>query len=248
MPELFPTIPREFELCCETLAACAAAAAGGAHRIELCTALDVGGVTPPATLLRAALEAAQGVPVHVLLRPRAGGFHYTAPEFTLLVAQAEDGLAHGAAGIVTGVLHSDRTLDLERMRRVLDTAQGLPVTLHRAFDLTPDPARTLQQAIDLGCARILTSGAAPDVLTGRETLRALASQATGRIRIAAGGGVRLSNAASLLEIPSLDLHASLRTFSAPPASPLEQEFGRDYQVSMQDVRAITAIMHNASAR
>ena len=243
-----PEWPREFELCCETLQACEAAAAGGADRIELCTALDVGGVTPPLSVLRAALELTT-LPIHVLIRPRGGGFQYTAAEFSLLLQQVEDAVHHGASGVVTGVLDEDMRVDLERMRDVMHAANGKPITFHRAFDLTPDLPVALEEIIGLGCARVLTSGGAADVISGLAMLQKLTAQAAGRIRVAAGGGVRVANAALLLETPELDLHASLRTFDGTePSHPLEGEFGSGYVVRMKDVRAITDLVHNGDAR
>ncbi len=246
MPLRTPFV-REFELCCESLQACEAAAAGGADRVELCTGLDVGGVTPPLSLLRAA-QGLSLLPVHVLVRPRAGGFHYSAREFSLLIAQMEEFLSEGAAGIVTGTLDAEGCIDLTRMQEVMRVAGTAPVTFHRAFDLTQDLSVSLEQIIDLGCVRVLTSGGAVEVVSGLSALRRLAAQAAGRIRIAAGGGVRLANAASLLEVPGLDLHASLRTFNAAEAAhPLERAFGANYTVRMRDVRAITELVHSAHA-
>jgi copper homeostasis protein len=238
---------REFELCCETLQACEAAAAGGADRIELCTALDMGGVTPPLSLMRAALEVAT-LPVHVLVRPRGGRFVYTEREFALLLAQADEALAEGAAGIVTGMLTQDDAVDVSRMREVRRLAAAAPVTFHRAIDVSADLATALEAIIDLGCDRVLTSGGAADVITGLAVLQRLTRQAEGRIRVAAGGGVRVKNAASLVHVPGLDLHASLRTFhSLEGLHPLQREFGVEYEVKVTDVRAITELVHTADA-
>ncbi|SEG16236.1 copper homeostasis protein [Bryocella elongata] len=244
--------PREFELCGESLQACIAASEGGADRIELCTALGVGGVTPPTSLLRAALELTT-LPVHVLIRPRNGEFRYSPAEFSLLLTQVEDALGHGAAGVVTGVLDVEGRIDLDRIRKVMVAANGRPVTFHRAFDLTPDLSQSLEQVIDLGCARVLTSGGAADVMAGLQALRGLTSQAAGRIRIAAGGGVRLENAASLLAVHGLDLHGSLRTIEPPEGHmgavhPLTTQFGQAYRVLAENVCAMTELVHSADPR
>jgi copper homeostasis protein len=201
---------REFELCAETLEACEAAEIGGAGRIELCAALNEGGVSPSRGFLRAAL-ARVTLPVHVLVRPRTGNFVYTRDEFKAMCDDIGDAVGLGAAGIVIGLLTPERDVDAERVAQLSELAAGRPVTFHRAVDHSRDLAQSLETLIGLGCSRVLTSGGAPAVMEGRASLVRLCRQAAGRIRIAAGGGVTLKNAPSLLAIPGLDLHGSLRS-------------------------------------
>ena len=234
---------REFELCAETLQACEAAAAGGADRIELCAALGEGGVTPSRGLIRAVV-AAIALPVHVLVRPRAGGFVYSDAEFAVMCADVEDALSLGAAGVVVGMLTASLAVDVARTREVVRLAHGEPVTFHRAFDMTADLGESLRLLMDAGVARVLTSGGEPNVDAGFASLERLAVFADGRVRIAAGGGVTLQNAARLAAVPGLDLHASLRPkVAAADGDPLWRE-GIEPEVSTDVVRAMAAIVHD----
>jgi copper homeostasis protein len=182
-----------FELCAETLDACLAAKPGGASRIELCSHLEVGGLTPDPSLVAQVVQQS-GLPVHVMLRPRGGNFFYSEAEFDEMCAELEDLRPLGITGVVIGILHEDRTVDIERTRQLVRLASPLGVTFHRAFDETPDIFAALEAVIDTGCDRILTSGGAPDVLAGAAVLGQLVAQAKGRIAIAVGGGLRLENA------------------------------------------------------
>ena len=235
--------PREFELCVETLQACAAAAEGGADRIELCAALGEGGVTPSHGLIRVALTFA--LPVHLLVRPRGGDFIYSDDEFRAMCTDVEDAVNLGVAGIVTGMLTTDGEVDRERTATLVRLAAGRPVTFHRAFDHTRDLRASLETLIGLGCSRVLTSGGKPTVMEGRETLASLIQQAAGRIRIAAGGGVTLANAADLLRIDGLDLHASLRGHApaAPAGDPLWSASAARQPIAADAVRSMSRLVH-----
>ncbi len=206
-----PFIPFIFELCAETHHAAGAARAGGAHRIELCTDLAVGGLTPPPSLVEAAV-ASSGLPVHVLLRPTAATFCYS-PEVFAAIAQAMgEARRAGAAGFVLGLLGDDRRVDREHTRALVELAGDLPVTFHRAFDTTPDLDEALEDVIATGCARLLTSGGADDVLAGASALARLVARAGTRIEIAVGGGLTLENAAGIVHrTGSHHFHASLRS-------------------------------------
>lgn len=199
-----------FELCAETLDACRVARAGGAHRIELCTELNVGGLTPEMSLLQAAVKQS-GLPVHVLLRPTAASFVYSPEVYAAIAASMEEAKRAGAAGFVLGLLHPDGTVDLEHTRALVKLAAPLPVTFHRAFDATPDLSAALEDVIATGCTRVLTSGGAPEVLGGASALADLVAQAGSRIQVAVGGGLTLQNAAELVQrTGSQHYHASLR--------------------------------------
>jgi len=199
-----------FELCAETLSACLAARDGGAHRIELCSSLDLGGLTPAPSLVRDAIVQT-GLPIHAMVRPRAGDFVYSAEEFIIMqetILQMKD---LGATGVVFGLLHPDNTVDIERTRALVTLAHPMQVTFHRAFDETPNLSRALEDILTTGCHRILTSGGQPDVLTGAPILAQLITQANGCITIAAGGGLRHSNAAEVARLThAIHFHGSLR--------------------------------------
>jgi copper homeostasis protein len=237
---------REFELCAETLQACEAAELGGADRIELCAALSEGGVSPSRGFLKAALSSVK-TPVHVLIRPRGGNFVFTENEFHAMCDDVEDAVGLGAAGIVVGLLTAGGAIDAERLAQLVELASGLPVTFHRALDRTRDLTKSLETVIGLGCNRVLTSGGKPTVMEGHTSLERMCAHAAGRIRVAAGGGVALANAASLLKIPGLDLHGSLRVGTG--------EFSGDAlwapspgTVNPDDVRRMSAMVHGSLVR
>ena len=232
---------RELEICAETLQACVAAAEGGADRIELCAALAVGGVTPSPGFLQEALSAVK-LPVHVLIRPRGSGFVYSEAEIRMMCLDVEAAVGGGAAGIVVGMLRPDGTIDRLGMEEMMGRAEGRSVTFHRAFDQTTNLAQSLDTLVELGCSRILTSGGRPTVMEGREELRRLTELAAGRIRVAAGGGITLGNAAQFTEVPGLDLHASLRPKAiSMGGDPLWDGLGTD--VSADAVRMLSGMVH-----
>lgn len=235
---------RELEICAETLQACEAANAGGADRIELCAALSEGGVTAGVGFLREAI-AASHIPVHALVRPRSGGFVYSASEFRMACADTEMALSLGAAGIVVGALTPDGSVDVAQTAELIRIANGRPVTFHRAFDLARDLHESLRVVIDLGCSRVLTSGGEPTVMEGLEMLIELTEIAEGRIRIAAGGGVSLQNAALLAQVPGLDVHGSFRR--KPKTEEVRDVLWQqgEARVEVEDVRLVAELMHHA---
>lgn len=180
------------ELAVETLAAAQAAAAGGADRIELAPELAVGGLTPSDDLTRSVIEQVD-IPIFAMVRPRAGDFVYSAREVAGMCVTIERLRAIGVHGIVTGALNTSGTIDLTATASLVAAARGVPLTFHRAFDRTAQLSTALEQLIDLGVSRVLTSGGAATALEGSVKLRALVEQSAGRITILAGGGVRESN-------------------------------------------------------
>jgi copper homeostasis protein len=236
---------RILEVCAETPQACHAATEGGAHRIELCSALIVGGLTPSYGLIREAI-ASVPTPVYVLLRPRAGDFLYSNEEFRIICRDLEAAASLGASGFVVGILRPDGTPDVARMSTLVQLAAPLEVSFHRAFDLASHLSESLERIIDTGCRRLLTSGGAPTVLEGLETLSHLARQAGDRIRIAAGGGVNRHTAKIILEAAAVDLHASLRTSAAPKlggGDPLWDDAAKPVLIHPEDVRQLADLLH-----
>jgi copper homeostasis protein len=226
------------EICAETLESCLAARDGGADRIELCSFLSVGGLTPSHGLLSIALAQSQ-LPIHVLVRPRPGDFVYSSTEFEIMIRDVEHAKALGAAGCVIGLLLPDGTVDVERTKELVALAGPLEVTFHRAFDHTRDLPAALEQVIACGCRRLLTSGGQPKVSEGAPTLAKLVEQAGGRIRIAAGGGVTLAAAPLLLQYQNLDLHASFRGMVHDPLWSNDVAYP---PVSVEDVRKMVALI------
>jgi copper homeostasis protein len=184
------------EISVESLGAAAAAERGGAHRIELCANLTVGGLTPPATLMRETRQAVR-IPIFAMIRARAGDFVYPHAEFARMRREIEVAKACGMNGIVLGILKPDHTVDIDRTRELVECAKPLPVTFHRAFDETPDLHAALEAAIATGAKRVLTSGGKPNAEQGAEVLADLVAAAADLITILPGGGL---NAANLAEI------------------------------------------------
>jgi len=199
-----------FELCAETIDACIAARDGGADRIELCSGLSEGGITPSHGLAHAAVERS-GLPVHTLIRPRGGDFLYSASDVSVMAEDIVHMKQLGAAGVVFGLLTPGGNVDLDRTRSLVDLARPMKVTFHRAFDATPSLCDALEDIISIGCDRVLTSGGERDVIAGASRLAELVQQSAGRIQVAAGGGLRLQNAASLARLTgATHFHGSLR--------------------------------------
>lgn len=188
------------------------ASAVGAARVELASALALGGLTPSPATLELAIDAARssGPEVHVLIRPRAGGFHYDADELAVSEKDVRRAVDAGADGVVIGALDAEGRLDLDAMARLRDAAGAASVTLHRAIDVTADPVATLVAARDLGLRRVLTSGGASAAIDGVDTLRALVAEAAGAIEVMAGSGVDAASAAALAATGVDALHFSAK--------------------------------------
>lgn len=180
------------EACVGSYASCMTAAKGGADRLELCANLVIGGTTPSPALAKQVLRDC-AVPVNVLIRPRFGDFLYDDAEMEQMCWEIGAFRDMGVNGVVIGALTPDGNLDMEKMKRLMDAAGDLDVTLHRAFDMTRDPFQSLEDAITLGCKTILTSGQAPSAPAGMALLKKLEAQAAGRITIMAGSGVKSRN-------------------------------------------------------
>jgi copper homeostasis protein len=194
------------EVCVDTVAGLEAAVKGGADRIELCSALALGGLTPSAGFMRQA--AGCGVPVMAMIRPQSGDFIWSEAELAAMEADIAAARAAGLAGVVLGALRRDGRLDGAALVRLLHAAQGMDLTLHRCIDLVPDMGAALEAAVALGFRRILTSGGAATAEAGAGRIAALAAQAAGRIGIMPGAGVTAANAARLLGLGTGELHGS----------------------------------------
>ncbi|MGN7800807.1 copper homeostasis protein CutC [Leifsonia sp. 22587] len=203
------------EIAVQDIAGVRVALAEGADRVELCTALAMGGLTPSGGLVRAAVEVARRRGresfVHVLVRPRGGGFLYDADEVAITVADIRFAREAGAGGVVIGALDERGTVDGEAVRRFVDAAEGLDVTFHRALDVVADPLTAVEELADLGVDRVLTSGGAARSVDGIPSLRKLVGQAAGRLQVMAGGGVRVDDIASLAASGVAAVHLSART-------------------------------------
>lgn len=200
---------RKLEVCCGDLQSVRAAIEGGAHRVELCEALELDGLTPSEAMMESAIG--MGIPVQVLIRVREGGFVYNKDEICKMRNDIQLARKLGAAGVVIGALMPDGSIDEVATRCMMDEAEGLSVTFHRAFDVCREPEEALEKIISLGCHRLLTSGQATTAELGIPMLKKLIEQADGRIIIMPGAGVNPQNASRILEeTGALEIHGSLR--------------------------------------
>lgn len=180
------------EACVDSLESALAARDGGADRVELCDNLVEGGTTPSAGMTQFCCEH-RDIPVFVIVRPRGGDFHYSASELRIMLRDIEFAATLGATGVVVGALLPDGTVDVAATKALAEAARPMSVTFHRAFDACRNPEEALETLISLGIDRVLTSGLATTAAQGIDCLRSLVKQASGRIRILAGGGVNESN-------------------------------------------------------
>lgn len=180
------------EICCGSIDDALQAQAGGADRIELCSALFLGGLTPSLGTIQYA-RAQLTIPIIAMVRPRGGGFCYTDAEFATMEHDVEAALEQGADGVVFGILTEEGTIDRKRTQRICDIAANKQTVFHRAFDVTPDPFVAMDQLVDLGITRILTSGQQDTVPEGADLIRRLIEYAADRIEVLPGGGIKPHN-------------------------------------------------------
>lgn len=225
------------------------ALAGGADRVELCSALGMGGLTPSAALIAGAVAEARDTGrdgfVHVLVRPRGGGFVYDADEVALTVADVRFAREAGAAGVVVGALNDSGAVDAEAVAAIVDAAGPLSVTFHRAIDVAPDPVRAAERLAELGVARILTSGGAERSVDGVGMLRQLTDRVGGRVQVMAGGGVRVDDIPEIVATGVDAVHLSARdAVHGSPSGP----GGGAATYDITDARIVRAAVETAKRR
>lgn len=195
------------EISVESVAGARVAAAAGAARVELCAGLSDGGLTPSAALIEAAADL---VEVHVLIRPRPGGFHYSRDEVAVIVRDIAIARRSGATGVVVGALTADGGVD-DACAAFVAAAEDMQTTFHRAVDVSADSRQALDRLVDLGFTRVLTSGRRRSALDGAPLISDLVARAGDRIEVMACGGVRAANAARVVAATGVrDLHAAPR--------------------------------------
>lgn len=195
----------QVEVCCYSVADCQVAEACGADRVELCGGRYEGGTTPSAGLIKLARQCLT-LDLYVMIRPREGDFLYSKDEFEVMENDIRLAKSLDVDGLVLGVLQANGTVDADRMARLFDLAYPLPITFHRAFDVTADPVEALETIIEAGCVRILTSGQQNHAIDGKILITKLLQQANGRIEIMAGSGVNAQNARELIDTGINALH------------------------------------------
>lgn len=196
------------EIAANSLASALAAQAGGADRIELCENLGEGGCTPSFGTIAAVRDRLE-IPLYVLIRPRGGDFRYDEGECEVMLRDIDACVRLGCDGVVIGALDAGGDVDMDTCRTLVEAAGPLGLTFHRALDVARDPQDALEAAVELGCERVLTSGAQANALAGADAIATLVRQAAGRIRVMAGAGIDPGNVATLRDRSNADeFHAS----------------------------------------
>jgi copper homeostasis protein len=235
------------EVAANSVASACAAQAGGAGRVELCAALELGGLTPSQATIALARERLR-IPLYVLIRPRAGDFLYDEPECEAMRRDIETCAALGCDGVVLGVLDADGDVDVARCRALMAAAGDMGVTFHRAFDLARDPRRALETVAALGCERVLTSGGQASAMEGAALIRALVAQAAGRVSVMPGAGVDAGNLAALAAATGAsEFHASAKRqlpsgMRHRPAGLAEMQ-GGELRSDEGQIRALVQVLH-----
>ena len=219
------------EVCCGSLYSAAKAVAGGAERIEFCSALSLDGLTPSMGALRLLRAQYPALRIHVLIRQREGDFVYSEVEVQAMEADIREAVKAGASAIVAGALTADGEIDLAVTRRLVEASGGCPFTFHRAFDAVRDQDEALEHLVSIGVVRVLTSGGAATAEAGIPRLRRLVEQAASRITILAGGGVTHHNARRIIhETGTTEVHGSCSEMLATGLR----------ETSAEEVRAVLA--------
>jgi copper homeostasis protein len=223
------------EVCADSVASAFAAERGGGARIELCSGLVEGGITPSLGLMEA-VRAAVSIPVRVMIRPRGGDFCYDGGEFQVMRRDIEVAKSAGMDGVVLGILDAQGNVDVTRTQQLVELARPMQVTFHRAFDMTADLFRALEEVRAAGADRVLTSGGEQTAMEGQATIQRLMKQSCGRIKVMAGSGIKPENARRLIEMTGAkEIHVGLRSSTASPMQyrnpriTLGAVEGREYQ-------------------
>jgi copper homeostasis protein len=189
----------KIEICANSVESAVKAQEGGAYRVELCAGIPEGGTTPSFGEIRMARQLLQHTKLHVIIRPRGGDFLYTQLEQEIMLHDIKVARQLGADGVVFGCLTAEGNVDIPAMKKLMNAVGDMSVTFHRAFDMCREPKEALEQIIELGCHRILTSGTEANAVKGIPTLKELVEQADGRIIIMPGCGVNPDNILQIAE-------------------------------------------------
>jgi copper homeostasis protein len=240
--------PLLLEIAADGLSSALAAQAGGANRVELCADLANGGTTPSAGVIAAA-RAALALPLHVLIRPRAGDFCYSQAEIDVMRYDVEECARLGCHGVVIGALDAAGDVDQAVCRDLIAVAGAMSITFHRAFDVARDRRAALEAVIELGCERVLTSGAHSSAPEGAAAIAAIVRQAAGRIGVIAGAGIRPQDVKPLVAATGVgEIHASASVRRASPKSqrtaPLQ---GLDADWRQSDAEAVRRLVDELRA-
>lgn len=209
---------RKIEVCSTSLDDAREAEAGGAIRIELCSAITCGGVTPSHGLIKSVVNENLNLDINVLIRAREGGFCYTTAEVDAMCQDIEFCREAGVHGVVIGALTADGDIDMEACKKMVVAAGDMSITFHRAFDICREPLVALEQIISLGCHRLLTSGQQPSAEQGAEFIAELVKRAAGRIIIMPGAGINPKNIVAIEQkTAATEFHSTAAIDSADSA-------------------------------
>ncbi len=199
------------ECCTDNPKSCFEAVKGSANRIELCAALDIGGITPSHSMIRFAKERLEA-DIAVMIRPRGGDFLYDEEEYALMKADIDYCKMIGVDSVVLGLLTREGKIDMERTKKLVERAGGMDVCFHRAIDMSEDILKAMQDIIDCGCVRVLSSGGANSAPQGFETIKQMQEEFGSRINIMVGGGINSNNAEAFRQIGIRNFHLSGKVF------------------------------------
>jgi copper homeostasis protein len=243
------------EVCANSVSSAVAAQRGGALRVELCENLPEGGTTPSHGQILVTRKLLD-IKLYVLIRPRSGDFLYTDAEFDVMFADVQYCVESGCDGIVIGMLNADGTVDKGRCEKLVRIAKksGLGVTFHRAIDVCADMYRALEDIIELGCERILTSGGKTTAIEGAVTLANLIKKADGRIVIMPGSGINENNVADLIRYTGVkEIHLSARSRVQSKMTYINDHIimgdknGNEYVIDVTDFKRVQQIVNLANS-
>lgn len=244
--------PVILEICADSVESAVAAQCGGARRVELCSNLLEGGVTPSAGLI-STVRRKLAIDLYVMIRPRGGDFCYTPEEFETMEKDVLMAKQLGASGIVFGILQEDGDVDIARSRCLVEMARPLKTTFHRAFDMSRELSNALEDVIATGADRVLTSGGEQKAEDGIRAIAKLMKSADQRISLMVGGGITRSNVRRIIEVTGVrEIHASMRVHVPSPMRHRNEKVsmglakGREYQRAMVLQEEVRRLVESAN--
>ncbi len=229
------------EICVFNISTAIAAEKAGADRLELCENYANGGTTPSYGFLKTVKEKIS-IPVFPMIRPRGGDYFHSEDEFNIIQKDVLLCKELGFEGVVFGLLKKDGSIDTEKIKRLVEISYPLEVTFHRAFDRCINPLQSLEEIIECGCQRILTSGQVPNVINGKDLIKQLIEQADERIIIMPGSGLRSSNVVELKEFTgATEFHTSARKVIPSPTTFINEKIKEDFSIDFIDEEEIKKI-------
>ncbi|MDG6882547.1 Copper homeostasis protein CutC [Phocoenobacter uteri] len=227
----------KLELCIDNIQSVETASKAKLDRVELCSALTLGGLTPSYGLIKQALHFKE-LSHHVMIRPRAGNFIFNQAEIEMMITDILIAQELGANGVVIGILTKNNDIDIQACKKLISAADGMDVTFHRAFDLCREPKTALEQIIDLGCTRLLTSGLKKTAWLGRENIAQLVQQSKGRMQIMAGAGINSKNALDIVKSTGVNhIHFSAKKVQYEQITKTDVSMGSDSSCDNQIITA-----------